>query len=52
MTVRELKSILRKQGIQDLCDINEAILESDGYVSVIKKEECENPMEMARNDVY
>jgi uncharacterized membrane protein YcaP (DUF421 family) len=51
MTVRELKSILRKQGVE-LCDISEAILESDGYVSVIKKEECEDPMEMVRNDVY
>jgi uncharacterized membrane protein YcaP (DUF421 family) len=36
---RELRTILRRQGIHDLREIHEAVLESDGSVSVIKKSE-------------
>jgi uncharacterized membrane protein YcaP (DUF421 family) len=32
----ELKAILRRQGIHDIHEVAEAILESDGYVSVTK----------------
>ncbi|MEN6356856.1 MAG: YetF domain-containing protein [Armatimonadota bacterium] len=32
----ELKTILRRQGIHDIHEVAEAILESDGYVSVTK----------------
>ncbi|MCE5315022.1 DUF421 domain-containing protein, partial [bacterium] len=42
LNVRELKTILRRQGIHDLDDVAEAILESDGYVSVTKKSEAEH----------
>ena len=51
----ELKVILRKQGIHDLAEIDFAILESDGYVSVRKKgEKEEEDFEWTgeRNDVY
>jgi uncharacterized membrane protein YcaP (DUF421 family) len=37
MSVRELRVLLRKQGIQELADIEEAVLESDGFISVIRK---------------
>jgi uncharacterized membrane protein YcaP (DUF421 family) len=51
----ELKVILRKQGIHHFNEIDQAILESDGYVSVRKK--GEKPEEDfgwsgERNDVY
>jgi uncharacterized membrane protein YcaP (DUF421 family) len=52
LTVRELRAILRKQGIHDINEIEEAILESDGYVSITKKCEPVYEMEMERNDVY
>src|SRR3954465_6135029 len=52
LTIRELRATLRKQGIHDLCDVDEAVLESDGFVSVTKKSECEYEMELQRNDVY
>jgi len=52
LNVRELRTILRKQGIHDLCDVAEAVLESDGYVSVTRKSETCDEMEMVRNDVY
>ncbi|MCE5313933.1 MAG: YetF domain-containing protein [Armatimonadota bacterium] len=42
LNVRELKTILRRQGIHDLDEVAEAILESDGYVSVTKKSEAEH----------
>jgi uncharacterized membrane protein YcaP (DUF421 family) len=32
----ELKTILRHQGIHDLSEVEEAVLESDGYVSVTR----------------
>jgi len=39
LSLRELKTILRRQGIHSLDEVAEAILESDGYVSVTKKSE-------------
>jgi len=39
MSVRELKVLLRKQGVHDLSEIEEAVLESDGYISVTRKAE-------------
>ena len=36
LNIRELKTILRRQGIHDLQEVAEAILESDGYISVTK----------------
>src|SRR5436190_16666796 len=52
LTVRELRTILRKQGVHDLSDVCEAVLESDGFVSVTRKADLQEPMEMVRNDVY
>ncbi len=37
LSERELRAILRRQGIHDLHEVQEAVLESDGYVSVIRK---------------
>ncbi len=37
LSVRELKVLLRKQGVHDISDIEEAVLESDGFISVIRK---------------
>ena len=39
LNVRELKTLLRRQGIHDLREIEEAILESSGFISVTKKSE-------------
>ena len=39
LSVRELRAILRRQGIHSLDEIEEAVLESDGFVSVVKKSE-------------
>ncbi|MBI4582130.1 MAG: DUF421 domain-containing protein [Planctomycetes bacterium] len=36
---RELRAILRHQGIRHLDEVQEAILESDGYVSLVRKTE-------------
>jgi uncharacterized membrane protein YcaP (DUF421 family) len=40
LSPHELRAILRRQGIQDLSEIEEAVLESDGFVSVVKKSEA------------
>jgi uncharacterized membrane protein YcaP (DUF421 family) len=37
LNVRELRAQLRKQGIQNIAEVEEAVLESDGYISVVKK---------------
>jgi len=39
MNVHELLAILRRQGVHNLADIQEAVLESNGSVSLIKKSE-------------
>ena len=52
LNVRELRTILRKQGIHDINDVCDAVLESDGFVSVTRKADVADEMEMVRNDVY
>src|SRR5438876_9199441 len=52
LNVRELKTILRRQGIHNLDEVEEAVLESDGFVSVTRKGEPAAEIEMQRNDVY
>ena len=42
LNIHELRVLLRKQGIHNLDEIGEAVLESDGYISVIKKSEYES----------
>lgn len=37
LSIREFRTLLRKQGVQDFHEVEEAVLESDGYVSVVKK---------------
>lgn len=39
LSMRELHSILRRQGVHTMSEVAEAVLESDGYVSVVKKGE-------------
>ena len=51
LSVRELKHLLRKQDIHDIHDIQEAVLESDGYISVIKKSEMTNANHLPRTDL-
>jgi uncharacterized membrane protein YcaP (DUF421 family) len=56
LSYRELKTVLRRQGIHDLAEVEEAVLESDGFVCVIRKAEMNAVMEemeaFERNDVY
>lgn len=40
LSPRELRAILRRQGIQDFDECEEAVLESDGFVSVVRKSEA------------
>jgi len=44
LSARELHAILRRQGIHHLDEIEEAVLESDGYVSVIRKSDNRGPV--------
>src|SRR3954468_16687231 len=37
LNVRELRAQLRKQGVQNIAEVEEAVLESDGYISVVRK---------------
>ena len=48
----ELKMILRKQGVHVIHEVCDAILESDGYVSVTKMSDVQPEIEMERNDYY
>jgi len=41
LNARELKTILRRQGIHELHDVEEAVLESSGFVSVTRKSDLE-----------
>ena len=52
LSVRELKHILRRQSIMELSEIEEAVLEPDGFVSVLRKSEVPERYESERNDVY
>ncbi len=40
LSERELKAALRRQGISDLSEVHVAILESDGFISVVKMGEA------------
>jgi uncharacterized membrane protein YcaP (DUF421 family) len=46
LSIREFRSLLRKQGIQDFHEVEEAVLESDGYVSVVRKSDLQNELLM------
>ena len=37
LSLRELKVLLRKQGCVDMSEVEEAVLESDGFVSIITR---------------
>ncbi len=52
LTVTELRHLLRKQGIHELREIQEAVLEPDGFISIVKKSELPEEPDMQRNDVY
>jgi uncharacterized membrane protein YcaP (DUF421 family) len=39
LNLRELRVLLRKQGVHDFHEIEEAVLESDGFISITKKSE-------------
>ena len=53
MTPHELRHQLRRQGIDDLGEVEEAVLESDGFICVLKKcEERDEAYTQPRNDVY
>lgn len=40
LSVRELRALLRRQGIDDFGEVHVAILESDGFISVVKTSEA------------
>jgi uncharacterized membrane protein YcaP (DUF421 family) len=46
LSIREFRALLRKQGVQDFHEVEEAVLESDGYVSVVKKSDLQNELVM------
>jgi len=39
LNLHELKTMMRRQGVHDLNEVSEAVLESDGQLSLIKKSE-------------
>jgi len=47
ISLTDFKTILRKQGLHDLNEISEAVLESDGSVSVIRKVDVKNTSSQA-----
>lgn len=47
----DLLSAIRKQGIVHLCDVGYAVLELDGSISVIKKEDAEGPADCLPLDI-
>jgi uncharacterized membrane protein YcaP (DUF421 family) len=44
LNVRELRAQLRKQGIQNITEVEEAVLESDGYISIRRKAELHDDL--------
>lgn len=50
LSVHELKALLRKQGVHDIADIEEAVLESDGFISITRKSEIAAPSAPTRPD--
>ena len=47
MSVAELKTLIRKQGFHDCREIHAAILESDGYLSVVRIQDLKDHPEWA-----
>jgi len=45
LSFRELMTILRRQGVHDIQEIDQAVLESDGYISLVKKSEVQQMQE-------
>lgn len=43
ISIEELKSQLREQGIEDVGDVKSARMEGDGRISVVKKDEEQHP---------
>lgn len=41
LSLRELRTILRRQDVHDLSEVEEAVLESDGFISVVKRSEAQ-----------
>ncbi len=52
LSERELKQLLRKQGVHEFDEIAEAVLESDGFISIVHKSEIADTDYQQRNDVY
>jgi uncharacterized membrane protein YcaP (DUF421 family) len=52
LSMSELRAALRKQGAHELGNIDQAILESDGFISIRKKGEEDLGWSGERNDVY
>ena len=50
LSERELRAVLRRQGVHSLDEIEEAVLESDGYVSIVRKSENKVPAGSATTD--
>jgi uncharacterized membrane protein YcaP (DUF421 family) len=43
LSLHELKALLRRQGIDNLSEVHVAILESNGFISVVKQGEAKKP---------
>lgn len=52
LTIAELRHLLRRQGIHEMSEICEAVLEPDGFISIVKKSEVPEPEEFPRSDIY
>ena len=51
LSTRELRQILRKQGVHDLHEVAEAVLESDGFISIVRKNEVHEEEAQPRDDL-
>ena len=45
LSFRELLAMLRRQGVHDIHEIDQAILEPDGYISIVRKNEVDRMKE-------
>ena len=52
LTERELKHLLRRQGMHELREIEEAVLEPDGFISIMRKSEVAAMPDDSSNDIY
>src|SRR5438046_64065 len=50
LTIYELKTQLRRQGVHEISEVAEAVLESDGFISVLKASDIHTHPELARAD--